>query len=108
MLFPDFPDSIYLRVYLDCYNMSDYVCEYCRVSFRTSSNLSRHQKRAKYCLQRRGMEVEYYTCHCNSRFTRKDDLRYHQQTCVAGENNKSIVVGDNIMLKVLLKIYRSK
>ena len=85
--------------------MSSYPCEHCQRTFTSKSNLSRHQSRARYCLQARGMEIKYYTCQCSSRFTRKDDLHYHQKTCDFVKNHTPLppqgTSTEDFMLKVI-------
>lgn len=61
--------------------MTIYTCEYCQTIFTAKSNLSRHQRRAKYCLQARSLESEEFLCRCGKQFSRKDNLRYHQDKC---------------------------
>ena len=62
-------------------NMTKYLCDYCQKNFTTKSSLNRHQSRATYCRQARGLEPKEFICICNKRFTRNDNLRTHQTIC---------------------------
>ena len=62
-------------------------CEYCKKTFATKNNLVAHQKRAKYCLQLRGLntKVKKLRCpYCTKSFTKtclKTHINtYHQKT----------------------------
>jgi hypothetical protein len=87
-----------------------YPCVYCQASFTARSSLSRHQKRARYCLQARGLESQDYTCSCGKQFSRKDNLQCHQETCTNTQNiprtsldNQQLVENEDIMLKIMDK-----
>lgn len=58
-----------------------YVCKYCQTTFTAKSSLTRHQRRAKYCLQAQGLETKEYQCACGTSFSRKDNLQRHQEEC---------------------------
>jgi hypothetical protein len=62
-------------------------CQHCGNSFRTNSNLLHHQRTAKYCLLKRGGEVDAkrayrHICkYCSKGFTREFNLRRHLESC---------------------------
>ena len=66
------------------------ICEFCKNSFSSKTNLKNHQKSAKYCIALRKNSVEndviYYTCKtCNKQFSRKFNLVRHEEKCVSIE-----------------------
>nr|QBK87864.1 MAG: hypothetical protein LCMAC202_02250 [Marseillevirus LCMAC202] len=65
--------------------MVNYTCEHCKHVFAERANLLKHQKRAKYCLQIRGLEKTTYTCACGKIYTRNDSLQRHHADCQASE-----------------------
>jgi len=82
--------------------MPRYNCEYCNNEFSAKSNLNRHQKQAKYCLELQGVEPaikDKILCDCGKAFTRKDNLRRHQQKCEYIEPTES-----KTMMKVMDKV----
>ena len=59
-------------------------CEYCQKVFSTKSNLSSHQKSAKYCLELQGehKEEKKFTCeYCNKVLTQQKSLDVHIISC---------------------------
>jgi hypothetical protein len=56
-------------------------CEYCQKLFSTKSNLSYHQKTAKYCLEKRETEYKEYKCSCEKNFTTKINYDRHKKIC---------------------------
>ena len=58
-----------------------FTCNYCQTTFTARSSLSRHQSRARYCLQTRGLKTKSYTCICGKEFSRKDNLQQHNEIC---------------------------
>lgn len=61
--------------------MVKYICDHCKTSFTLISNLTRHQKGAKYCLQGRKIEKDYCICPCGKQLSRNDVLERHQKRC---------------------------
>lgn len=67
-------------------------CEFCKKSFSTKSNVTSHQKRAKYCLliqKNQGLETNEtnYECNkCNFTFIVKKKYDDHIAKCVSGDN----------------------
>lgn len=59
-------------------------CEYCNKLFSSKSNLSNHQKTAKYCLDKRQIINEEYICSCEKMFTTKINYERHIKTCKIG------------------------
>ena len=63
-------------------------CEYCKENFKTITILNTHQKRAKYCLIKRGLNkqedsiIEEYNCkYCNKFLSTKYTLNSHIESC---------------------------
>ena len=57
-------------------------CEFCKKEFSTKTNLSTHQKTAKYCLELQGKENEKFKCEfCIKLFTSNKRLFDHSQIC---------------------------
>jgi hypothetical protein len=79
-------------------------CEYCEKLFSTKSNLSYHQKTAKYCLEKRETEYKEYKCDCEKNFTTKINYDRHKKIC-----NINYIINpykeENIKLENQNKIY---
>ena len=60
-----------------------YTCEFCETSFTVKKNLIAHQKNAKYCLEKRGENVnEKFVCkYCQEIFTKKQQFSFHEEKC---------------------------
>lgn len=59
-------------------------CEFCKNKFSSNTNLNHHQKNAKYCLTRRGVDTsraEHKCEGCNKTFQRKYELSRHYKSC---------------------------
>ena len=57
-------------------------CKFCKKTFSSKSNLSSHQKTAKYCLDLQGKENENFECiHCLKKFTLSKTLNDHIIVC---------------------------
>ena len=81
--------------------MDKYTCKHCKTTFTSKYTLARHQRRARYCLQRRGLETEDVTCKCGRSFGRKDDLQYHQKTCSRINATQVPSNSEAVLLKVI-------
>jgi len=58
------------------------VCNYCKTSFSTESNLRHHQAHALYCLKLRNKEKQSFICsYCKHQFSTKYNLTAHLKTC---------------------------
>lgn len=57
-------------------------CQYCKNKFSNKSNLLLHQRRAKYCLELRGLQDNKFSCTCSKVYTSKENLYNHQKSCV--------------------------
>lgn len=63
-------------------NKTKIKCDYCDKFFSTKSNLTNHQKTAKYCLEKqKKIVVKQYKCNCYKIFTTKINLERHKQIC---------------------------
>jgi hypothetical protein len=63
-------------------SLVSHICEYCNKSFSTKGNLIAHQKSAKYCIQRQGIDGVVYTCeYCHKDLTNKYRLVDHLYIC---------------------------
>lgn len=76
--------------------MVKYTCEYCGTQFSDRSNMSRHQRRAQYCLQARGLETKEYQCTCGKSFSRKDNLQQHKEKCLKTNMSLQQPLQDNV------------
>lgn len=63
-----------------------YTCEFCRGEFARPSNLSKHQRTAKYCLvlqQEKEKRDSQLRCeYCDKVLSRSDSLQRHYVTCI--------------------------
>ena len=58
-------------------------CTFCNHTFKTLSNLSHHQKTAKYCLKLQGLTNDKYLClDCGKNFTSKYYCKIHKDVCI--------------------------
>ena len=57
-------------------------CDFCKKQFSSKSNLSSHQKTAKYCLQLQGRDNPNFGCKfCDKNFTSNYNLAEHIHSC---------------------------
>jgi hypothetical protein len=84
-------------------------CEFCKKEFSTKTNLSTHQKTAKYCLELQGKENEKFKCEfCIKLFTSNKRLFDHHQICKdkikkESKENESKYIEENKRLKNEIK-----
>ena len=84
-------------------------CEFCKKEFSTKTNLSTHQKTAKYCLELQGKENEKFKCEfCIKLFTSNKRLFDHLQICKdkikkESKENESKYIEENKRLKNEIK-----
>ena len=84
-------------------------CEFCKKEFSTKTNLSTHQKTAKYCLELQGKENEKFKCEfCIKLFTSNKRLFDHHQICKdkikkESKENESKYIDENKRLKNEIK-----
>lgn len=66
--------------------MAPYTCEFCKGEFAKASNLSKHQRTAKYCIglqQEKSEKNSQLTCeYCNKILSRSDSLHRHSLSCI--------------------------
>jgi len=75
-------------------------CQYCEKIFSSKSNLSNHQKTAKFCLNKRNIINEEYKCICKKNFTTKIVFDRHKEICnIFVTNNKIQIYLDQLKLK---------
>ena len=84
-------------------------CEFCKKEFSTKTNLSTHQKTAKYCLELQGKENDKFKCEfCVKLFTSNKRLSDHHQICKdkikkESKENESKYIEENKRLKNEIK-----
>jgi hypothetical protein len=64
--------------------MNVYNCEYCETKFKSLRALKKHQKTAKYCLKKRGIDQKdnFQCLICKKTLTTKHRLKTHQSICI--------------------------
>ena len=66
--------------------MTNYSCEFCKGEFAKASNLSKHQRTAKYCIELQDLKDErdsQLTCeYCKKVLSRSDSLHRHYMSCI--------------------------
>ena len=65
-------------------------CEYCHKEFTHRSNLCRHKKTAKYCLELQKHLAVFPCPNCGATFTQISNLNRHYQQCSPQMNRKEI------------------
>ena len=68
---------------------NDFFCDFCKKKFATKSNLSLHQKTAKYCLSKQGIvatSAQFACEYCNKIFTLKQTCTEHSIRCKVKKN----------------------
>jgi len=60
-----------------------FQCEYCKNIFSSKGNLETHQKKALYCIEKRGLTItDKFSCEeCKKEFTEKRCLQKHLEKC---------------------------
>lgn len=71
-------------------NSEIYTCKFCAKQFKSASILNRHIASAKYCLNKRSVNLS--TCHkcihCSKEFTQRAAANRHQNTCATFIQNE--------------------
>jgi hypothetical protein len=96
-------------------NENKFICEYCDNEFVSKTNMTNHQRRAKYCLKLQGTSNcgHDFKCEgCDKVFNHKNGYQYHIKICksidisknyneiiLEYKNKLNILVSENIMLK---------
>ena len=66
-------------------------CEHCDHNFSSLSSLNNHIKTAKYCIEKRGLDINIFNCSkCSKSFTSKRWLLSHQTKC--GETIETLLL----------------
>lgn len=64
------------------------ICEFCDKKFSTKGTLNTHQKKAKYCLEKRGIKPNNIKCEfCHKSFLEKRQFEKHKRTCYVDNYN---------------------
>ena len=90
--------------------MTEYICNFCNKKFSSKSNIDKHKKTAKYCLELQKKDISndfknnsisnnisstssinnIYKCDfCNKEYLRKDNLNLHLLTCKTKIKNEN-------------------
>jgi hypothetical protein len=84
--------------------MDSFICEFCNKNFVSKTNLTTHQKRAKFCLKQRGEISEEFKCkYCYKNFASQFTLENHLDTC----KKRNIQFYEN-KIQEIEKQYKSK
>lgn len=68
-------------------------CEFCKKEFSTKTNMSVHQKNAKYCLEIQGKENKNFECdYCKRSFTSQQTINEHFHTCKEKKRNEYVLM----------------
>ena len=60
------------------------ICEFCQKIFSTKTNLNTHQKKAKFCLEKRGIRPQLVFCEfCNLGFLTNRQMKNHVLKCAS-------------------------
>lgn len=64
------------------------ICKYCKKSFKSDYNLTRHQNTANYCISQRKILLKpVFNCkYCNKEFTQSATFLTHESVCNLDEN----------------------
>jgi len=64
------------------------TCEFCKTTFKSSSNLLNHKRNAKYCLTIRNKDNNNFNCtYCSKNFSSKNWLDIHLTKCTGYSKN---------------------
>lgn len=72
-----------------------FICEFCQKMFSTKTNLNSHQKKVKFCLEKRGLSRTLIFCRlCNLGFIEKRQLERHLLKCNLKNANDNCDIQD--------------
>jgi hypothetical protein len=80
-------------------------CKFCDKSFSTKTNLTYHQKTAKYCLKKQNVSSDKFQCEeCLKYFSNKSNFERHKESCEYNtvkpyKEKIKILENENIMCK---------
>lgn len=82
------------------------ICDFCKKSFYTKSNLVKHQKTAKYCLKIQGKDTAgLFNCkYCNKKYNQKIDLQRHILVCKQRMINNATLEKEQIIQSLYDKL----
>jgi hypothetical protein len=82
---------------------NDFFCDFCKKKFATKSNLSLHQKTAKYCLDLRGNSgtIKFECEYCSKSFSNNNRLTSHYSICKSLKEKQ--ISAENMNIKFLEK-----
>jgi len=84
-----------------------FICEYCNTSFSVKYSLLQHQRKAKYCLELRGLQtINSFLCtSCDKKFSEQRQLSKHEEKC---EYSLRQLKEENMQLKINEKFLQDK
>jgi hypothetical protein len=70
--------------------MDELSCNFCNKLFKSKAVLGKHQKTAKYCLEKQGVKNENYKCqYCSKILTTQTRLNTHINICKSKDKNET-------------------
>ena len=84
-----------------------FICEYCNTGFSVKYSLVLHQRKAKYCLELRGIQsINSFGCtSCDKKFSEQRQLDKHEEKC---EYSVRQLKEENMKLKINEKFLQEK
>jgi hypothetical protein len=100
-------NNLKLKLYL---NKMTYQCNFCNTILSSEYSLSKHQKTAKKCLIKQGVDFkgDFECVICNQKFRLKSVLNTHNVSCFKKNNAKIKINEENTSLKCKLLEFENK